>query len=307
MSSSGTEPRFDERSDDRRGRRARGAAVGAAPLLPSRSRRTAALGSRRRSSAYGGWLERLWLAAPGPRSPVLAPSQALALWRRIVADSPEGAHLLGERGAARLGRRGVRALLRLGRRSRSRARGRKPERLSRVPRTGGDGYLAALADERLDRPRADRGPSRRRRPAPDAAPRSRRPRRADAAAARALHPTRSAQVASIERWSAAASSAARTRDPARRRARRAPEPPSPGRAAQLRAAPNARIALVVPGLDGAPRGDRARARGAARRPRIRRRARAALVRRPSARRVAARRSRARRARRSAPSRRRSRR
>jgi probable DNA repair protein len=49
---------------------------------------------------YRGWLERLWLASPGPRSPVLGRSQASALWRRIVADSSEGANLLGDRGAA---------------------------------------------------------------------------------------------------------------------------------------------------------------------------------------------------------------
>src|SRR6185295_6941257 len=50
---------------------------------------------------YGSWLERLCLASPGARSPVLGPKQAFALWRRIVADSPEGTQLLGDRGAAR--------------------------------------------------------------------------------------------------------------------------------------------------------------------------------------------------------------
>ena len=50
---------------------------------------------------YGSWLERLWLTSPGARSPVLGPKQAFALWRRIVADSPEGTQLLGDRGAAR--------------------------------------------------------------------------------------------------------------------------------------------------------------------------------------------------------------
>lgn len=50
---------------------------------------------------YGSWLERLWQASPEPRAPTLGPAQAFALWRRIVADSPEGARLLGERGAAR--------------------------------------------------------------------------------------------------------------------------------------------------------------------------------------------------------------
>ena len=50
---------------------------------------------------YGNWIERLWQGSAEPRALPLGPTQALALWRRIVADSPEGADLLGERGAAR--------------------------------------------------------------------------------------------------------------------------------------------------------------------------------------------------------------
>jgi len=51
--------------------------------------------------AYGDWIERLWQYSPEPRALPLRPTQTLALWRRVVADSPEGADLLGERGAAR--------------------------------------------------------------------------------------------------------------------------------------------------------------------------------------------------------------
>jgi ATP-dependent helicase/nuclease subunit B len=49
---------------------------------------------------YGGWLDQLWQSTNEPREPPLAPGQALALWRRVIAESTEGADLLGERGAA---------------------------------------------------------------------------------------------------------------------------------------------------------------------------------------------------------------
>ena len=51
--------------------------------------------------AYGNWIERLWQSSAEPRPSPLGTAQAFALWRRIVADSAEGAQLLGERGAAR--------------------------------------------------------------------------------------------------------------------------------------------------------------------------------------------------------------
>jgi len=49
---------------------------------------------------YGAWLEHLWQRTRDPREPVLAPGQALALWRRVIAESAEGSELLGKRGAA---------------------------------------------------------------------------------------------------------------------------------------------------------------------------------------------------------------
>ena len=49
---------------------------------------------------YGAWLEELWQRTAEPREPPLAPGQALALWRRVIAELPEGADLLGDRGAA---------------------------------------------------------------------------------------------------------------------------------------------------------------------------------------------------------------
>ena len=100
MSSSGTELRFDERT-----------AIVVAGGLAARQWElhlgAEAIATGRRAwvtppiVTYGSWLDRLWQASPGPRSPLLGPAQAFALWRRIVADSPEGAHLLGDRGAAR--------------------------------------------------------------------------------------------------------------------------------------------------------------------------------------------------------------
>jgi len=50
---------------------------------------------------YPTWTERLWQNGAEPRPPALSASQSLALWRRIVAESDEGAELIGERGAAR--------------------------------------------------------------------------------------------------------------------------------------------------------------------------------------------------------------
>jgi len=100
VSSLGTEPRFDDRT-----------AIVVTDGLAARqwelhlSAEPIAAGRRAWVTppivTYGGWLERLWLSSPGTRSPVLGPKQAFALWRRIVADSEEGAQLLGDRGAAR--------------------------------------------------------------------------------------------------------------------------------------------------------------------------------------------------------------
>ena len=49
---------------------------------------------------YPSWTERLWQSGSEPRAPALSAFQSLALWRRIVAESDEGAELVGERGAA---------------------------------------------------------------------------------------------------------------------------------------------------------------------------------------------------------------
>ena len=50
--------------------------------------------------AYSSWTERLWQSGPEARGLPLSAAQSLALWRRIVAESDEGAELVGERGAA---------------------------------------------------------------------------------------------------------------------------------------------------------------------------------------------------------------
>jgi probable DNA repair protein len=50
--------------------------------------------------AYSSWTERLWQSGPEPLGLPLSSSQSLALWRRIVVESDEGAELVGERGAA---------------------------------------------------------------------------------------------------------------------------------------------------------------------------------------------------------------
>jgi ATP-dependent helicase/nuclease subunit B len=49
---------------------------------------------------YSSWTERLWQTGPLPLALPLSASQSLALWRRIVAESEEGADLIGVRGAA---------------------------------------------------------------------------------------------------------------------------------------------------------------------------------------------------------------
>lgn len=100
MSSTGTEPLFDEHST-----------IVVTDSLAARQWElhlsAEAIATGRRAwvtppiTIYGGWLERLWQSLPGPRALTLGSSQASALWRRIVADSPEGGRLLGARGAAR--------------------------------------------------------------------------------------------------------------------------------------------------------------------------------------------------------------
>lgn len=49
---------------------------------------------------YAAWLDELWLEHAGERGPALTPNQSLALWRRVVAESPEGGELIGHEGAA---------------------------------------------------------------------------------------------------------------------------------------------------------------------------------------------------------------
>jgi ATP-dependent helicase/nuclease subunit B len=99
VSSTGTDPSFDERTT-----------IVVADGLAARQWElhlsAAAIESGRRAwvtppiLGYGAWLEQLWQRTAGSREAPLAPSQALALWRRVVAESAEGAELLGERGAA---------------------------------------------------------------------------------------------------------------------------------------------------------------------------------------------------------------
>ncbi|HEX7235971.1 MAG TPA: hypothetical protein VF405_03345, partial [Gammaproteobacteria bacterium] len=50
--------------------------------------------------SYGAWLDELWLEHCGDRGPALSANQSLALWRRIVAESPESGELIGHTGAA---------------------------------------------------------------------------------------------------------------------------------------------------------------------------------------------------------------
>ncbi len=99
MSSSGTEPLFDERSTivvtDGLAARQWELHLSAEPIA-----------TRRRAwvtppiLGYGAWLEHLWQRTTDPREAALSPAQALALWRRVIAESAEGSELLGKRGAA---------------------------------------------------------------------------------------------------------------------------------------------------------------------------------------------------------------
>jgi len=50
--------------------------------------------------SYSGWLESLWLGGRKPRPVPLTPPQSLALWRRVIGESAEGAELIGPAGAA---------------------------------------------------------------------------------------------------------------------------------------------------------------------------------------------------------------
>ena len=100
MSSTGTEPAFDERTT-----------IVVAGGLAARQWELHLSGDAivadRRAwvtppiVTYGNWLERLWQSSAEPRRLPLESAQAFALWRRVVAKSDEGADLLGERGAAR--------------------------------------------------------------------------------------------------------------------------------------------------------------------------------------------------------------
>jgi len=49
---------------------------------------------------YRAWAERLWLDGDPSRAVPLRAPQALALWRRVIAESAESAELIGHRGAA---------------------------------------------------------------------------------------------------------------------------------------------------------------------------------------------------------------
>src|SRR6185295_10935292 len=209
----------------------------------------------------------LWKLAGAAMSRVagstLAGARAEASVRSLAADRRRlpGGHSTARRPRCRaLGRRSVRAVLRLERRSRPRARRREPERLSRVP------CVAATLSRRarrewLDRPRADRGASRRRRPASGATSDSRRPRRADAAAARAFRPARARRPPrrALVRPGVLRGATAR---PARRRARRASNRGRLGARAAPSATERADRARGA-GARRAPRGARTRARGAA--------------------------------------------
>jgi len=50
--------------------------------------------------SYAAWLDELWLEHADERGPALTPSQSLALWRRVIAESPESGELIGYAGAA---------------------------------------------------------------------------------------------------------------------------------------------------------------------------------------------------------------
>jgi hypothetical protein len=50
-------------------------------------------------STYASWLESLWLESDGAPL-VLTPAQSQALWRRVIAESSQGAQLIGQAGVA---------------------------------------------------------------------------------------------------------------------------------------------------------------------------------------------------------------
>src|SRR5262245_2222449 len=50
--------------------------------------------------SYRSWADALWMTAPAPRALPLTTLQSSVLWRRIVAESPEAAALVGSDGAA---------------------------------------------------------------------------------------------------------------------------------------------------------------------------------------------------------------
>ncbi|RPI60848.1 MAG: hypothetical protein EHM50_06685, partial [Lysobacterales bacterium] len=49
---------------------------------------------------YSAWLDELWLEHADSRGPALTPSQSSALWRAIIAGSPESSDLIAHAGAA---------------------------------------------------------------------------------------------------------------------------------------------------------------------------------------------------------------
>lgn len=49
---------------------------------------------------YASWLEQLWLAGANTHSAPLTAGQSRALWRRVIAESQEAAHLIGQGGVA---------------------------------------------------------------------------------------------------------------------------------------------------------------------------------------------------------------
>jgi probable DNA repair protein len=49
---------------------------------------------------YGAWLEQIWVEQGGGERTLIAPTQSLALWRRVIAESEAGASLIGHTGAA---------------------------------------------------------------------------------------------------------------------------------------------------------------------------------------------------------------
>jgi probable DNA repair protein len=62
--------------------------------------------------SYAAWLETLWLEQTSAAVPPLSAGQSDALWRRVVAESAEGAELIGHAGAAQWAREAWRLLAR---------------------------------------------------------------------------------------------------------------------------------------------------------------------------------------------------